>query len=212
MSQGSAMVARRSSFRSSTSLMVYMMCMLPTLSWMLSEAGASLMGQVAVVGTTHFSGTAAVVTASVTAAVSAAAAFFAAGGVRPSAPRSTGPPAGASRPASTSGSPTGAGEQARVDLVEVIAAAHHSAELLAILWEGDGAALGQFQALAHALHAYVDIAAVGQGGEGVSGLDAGLLPAQGGRVFVAGEIAIAWACGVGSGCDSVVAILYSLVR
>ena len=39
--------ACRSSFRSSTSLMVYMICMLPTLSWMLSEAGASLMGQVA---------------------------------------------------------------------------------------------------------------------------------------------------------------------
>ena len=83
---------------------------------------------------------------------------------------------------------TGAGEQARVDLVEVIAAAHHGAELLAILGEGDGAPLGQFEALAHALHAHADIAAVGQSGEGVGRLDAGLLPAQGSRVFVAGEI------------------------
>ena len=83
---------------------------------------------------------------------------------------------------------TGAGEQAGVDLVEVMAAAHHSAELLAILGEADGAALGQFQALAHALHAHVDIAAVGQRRQGIGRLDAGLLPAQGGRVFVAGEV------------------------
>jgi hypothetical protein len=57
---------------------------------------------------------------------------------------------------------TGAGEQACVDLVDVVTAAHHGAELLAILGEGDGAALGQFEALPHALHAHVDIAAVGK--------------------------------------------------
>ena len=83
---------------------------------------------------------------------------------------------------------TGAGEQARVDLIELAATAHHGAELLAILGEADGAALGQFEALPHALHAHVDIAAVGQGREGIGRLDAGLLPAQRRRVFVAGEI------------------------
>src|SRR6266853_1105814 len=44
------MVARRWSFRSSTSRMVSMSSMLPILSLMLSEAGASLMGQLAVLG------------------------------------------------------------------------------------------------------------------------------------------------------------------
>jgi hypothetical protein len=83
---------------------------------------------------------------------------------------------------------TGAGEQARVDLIERAAAAHHGAELLAILGEGDGAALGQFEALPHALHAHVDIAAIGEGREGIGRLHAGLLPAQSSRVFVAGEI------------------------
>jgi hypothetical protein len=83
---------------------------------------------------------------------------------------------------------TGAGEQPHIDLIESAAAAHHSAELLAILREGDGAALGQFQALAHALHAHVDIAAVGEGRQGIGCLHAGLLPVQRGRVFVAGEI------------------------
>ena len=75
-----------------------------------------------------------------------------------------------------------------VDLIEVAAAAHHGAEILAILGEGDGAALGQFEALPHALHAHADIAAVGQGREGIGRLDAGLLPAQRGRVFIAGEV------------------------
>ena len=83
---------------------------------------------------------------------------------------------------------TGAGEQACVDLVKRVAAAHHGAELLAILGEGDGAALGQFEALAHALHAHGDIAAVGEGRQGIGRLHAGLLPAQRRRVFVAGEI------------------------
>ena len=83
---------------------------------------------------------------------------------------------------------TGAGEQACVNLIEIAAAAHHGAEFLAILWEGDGAALGQFEALAHALHTDVDIAAVGQGSQDIGCLDAGLLPAQRRRVFVAGEI------------------------
>jgi len=73
---------------------------------------------------------------------------------------------------------TGAGEQARIDLVERIATAHHGAELLAILGEGDAAALGQFEALPHALHAHGDIAAVGEGREGIGCLHAGLLPAQ----------------------------------
>ena len=44
------MVARRCNFRSSTSRMVNMISMFPILSLMLSEAGASLMGQRAVVG------------------------------------------------------------------------------------------------------------------------------------------------------------------
>jgi hypothetical protein len=83
---------------------------------------------------------------------------------------------------------TGAGEQPCVDLVDVVTAAHHGAKLLAILGKGDGAALGQFEALPHALHAHVDIAAIGERGEAVRSLHAGLLPAQGGRVFVAGEI------------------------
>jgi hypothetical protein len=73
---------------------------------------------------------------------------------------------------------TGAGEQARVDLVHIVAAAHDGAEFLAILGEADGAALGQFEALPHALHAHVDITAVGQGREGIGCLDTGLLPAQ----------------------------------
>ena len=83
---------------------------------------------------------------------------------------------------------TGAGKQPCVDLVDVVTAAHHGAEVLAIVGETDGAALGQFEALPHALHAYVDLAAVGQGRQGIGRLDAGLLPAQRGRVFVAGEI------------------------
>ena len=82
----------------------------------------------------------------------------------------------------------GAGEQARVNLVDVVAAAHHGAEVLAVLGEGDGAALGQFEALPHALHADADVAAVGEGREGIGRVHAGLLPAQRGRVFVAGEI------------------------
>ena len=72
----------------------------------------------------------------------------------------------------------GAREQARVDLVEVIAAAHHSAELLAIVGEGDRAPLGQFQALAHALHAHADIAAVGQCRQGIGRLYPAPPPAQ----------------------------------
>ena len=44
------MVARRCSFRSFTSRMVNMSSMLPILSLMLSEAGASLIGQLAVDG------------------------------------------------------------------------------------------------------------------------------------------------------------------
>ena len=83
---------------------------------------------------------------------------------------------------------TGAGEQARVDLVDVVPAAHDGAEFLTILGEGDGAALGQLQALAHTLHADADVAAVGQGREGIGCLHAGLLPAQRRCVFVAGEI------------------------
>ena len=73
---------------------------------------------------------------------------------------------------------TGAGEQPRVDLVDVVPAAHDGAEVLTILREGDGATLGQFEALPHALHAHGDIAAVGEGREGIGRLDAGLLPAQ----------------------------------
>jgi hypothetical protein len=56
---------------------------------------------------------------------------------------------------------TGTGEQPCVDLVDVVTAAHDGAELLAIVGQGDRAALGQFEALPHALHAHVDIAAVG---------------------------------------------------
>ena len=178
------MVARRWSFRSSTSRMVNMISMLPILSLMLSEAGASLMGQRA----------------------------------RCSVPEPWAPdPAGRGllrcsglwcggrqesqrsqvdfhRQQMLAGLQvllvvrTGAGEQPRVDLVDVVAAAHDGAELLAILGEGDGAALGQFEALPHALHAHGDIAAVGEGREGIGRLHAGLLPAQRGRVFVAGEI------------------------
>ena len=73
---------------------------------------------------------------------------------------------------------TGTGEQARVDLVDVVAAAHHGAEVLALLGEGNGTTLGQFEALPHALHADVDITAVGEGREGIGRLHAGLLPAQ----------------------------------
>ena len=73
---------------------------------------------------------------------------------------------------------TGAGEQARVDLVDVVPAAHHGAEVLAILREGDSAPLGQFEALPHALHPHGDIAAVGQCRQSIGCLDAGLLPAQ----------------------------------
>src|SRR4029450_13380831 len=65
---------------------------------------------------------------------------------------------------------TDAGEQPRVDLVHVVAAAHDGAEVLTILGEGDGAALGQFEALPHALHTHVDIAAVGEGHEGIGRL------------------------------------------
>ena len=82
---------------------------------------------------------------------------------------------------------TGAGEQPCVDPVDVVTAAHDGAELLTILGEGDGAALGQFEALPHALHAHGDIAAVGQCRQGIGRLHAGLLPAQRGRVFVAGQ-------------------------
>ena len=106
---------------------------------------------------------------------------------------------------------TGAGEQPCVDLVDVVAAAHDGAELLAILGEGDGAALGQFQALPHALHAHVDIAAVGERGEGVGRLHAGLLPAQRRRVFVAGEIGNRVGLCGGKRCDTVVAMLNSLL-
>jgi hypothetical protein len=56
---------------------------------------------------------------------------------------------------------TGTGEQARVDLVHVVAAAHDGAEVLAVLGEGDRAPLGHFEALPHALHAHVDVAAAG---------------------------------------------------
>src|SRR5712691_8252237 len=83
---------------------------------------------------------------------------------------------------------TGAGEQPHIDLRERVATAHHGAQGLPIVGQGDGAALGEFQALAHALHADADVAAVGQRRELVGRLHAGLLPAQGGRVFVAGEI------------------------
>jgi len=82
VSQGRLMVARRWSFKSSTSRMVSMSSMLPTLSLMLSEAGASLMGQVAVLGA------GAVGAGSCTGAGSSAAASSdSAGGTSPSAPR-----------------------------------------------------------------------------------------------------------------------------
>ena len=55
-SQGRLMVARRWSFRSSTSRMVNMSSMLPILSLMLSEAGASLIGQLAVLGAASVAG------------------------------------------------------------------------------------------------------------------------------------------------------------
>ena len=83
---------------------------------------------------------------------------------------------------------TGAGEQAGVDLIEIVATAHHGAQVLPIVGQADGAALGQFEALPHALHAHVHIAAIGQGRELVGRLGTELLPAQGVLVFVAGEV------------------------
>src|SRR5262249_925090 len=57
---------------------------------------------------------------------------------------------------------TGAGEQPYIDLIEIAATAHRGAELLPILREADGATLGEFQALAHALHAHADVATIGE--------------------------------------------------
>src|SRR6266705_3522873 len=158
-----------------------MSSMLPTLSLMLSDAGASLMGQLAV------EGTAAVVTTSSTAAVSAAAEVSGTGAAERPEVHFHGQQMLAGLQVLLVVR-TGAGEQPRVDLVHVVAAAHDGAEFLTILREGDGAALGQFEALSHALHAHGDIAAVGQCRQGIGRLHASLLPAQGGRVFIAGEI------------------------
>ena len=128
--------------------------MLPILSLMLSDAGASLMGQVAVQGP-RVAGWGAWLAPPPEVSGSSA---------RPARPRARCEFHGEQmlvllQVLLVIGA--GAGEQARVDLVDGRYAAHHGAELLAILGEGDHATLGQFEALPHALHAHVDIAAVG---------------------------------------------------
>ena len=140
-SQGRLMVARRCNFRSSTSRMVYMSSRFPTLSLMLRDAGASLVGQLAVVGAT--------------------------GGstllpVRIPLPRA--PPLrrgwwlwgrGCDQPQGAQvhfrGEQvlaglqvllvvrTGTGEQARIDLIQIAATAHDGAQVLPILGQADGA-------------------------------------------------------------------------
>src|SRR6266568_1829546 len=111
-----------------------MSSMLPTLSLMLSDAGASLMGQLAV------EGTAAVVTTSSTAAVSAAAEVSGTGAAERPEVHFHGQQMLAGLQVLLVVR-TGAGEQPCVDLIEIATTAHHGAQVLPIVGEGDRAPL-----------------------------------------------------------------------